>query len=49
MKLIIVYKKNLYYSLKLQKRAYNKGVKPWSYIPSNKVWLNNKYIKIKEN
>ena len=42
-------KKNLHYAQKLQKQAYNKGVKPKSYAPSDKIWLNNKYIKTKQN
>ena len=46
---MIVCQKNLYYAPKLQKRAYNKGVKPRSYVSNNKVWLNSKYIKIKQN
>ena len=41
---MIVYKKTFYYSQKFQ--TYNKYVKPKSY---DKVWLNNKYIKIKYN
>ena len=48
-KLIIICKKNLYYTQKLQKRAYNKGVKPKSYVPNDKIWLNSKYIKTKPN
>ena len=47
--LIIVYRENLYHAQKLQKRAYNKGIKPKSYAPSDKVWLNSKYIKTKQN
>ena len=47
--LIIVCKKIFYYNQKLQKRAYNKGVKPKNYVLSNKIWLNSKYIKIKQN
>ena len=46
---MIVCRKNLYYAQKLQKRANNKGVKPRSYAPNDKVWLNSKYIKIKQN
>ena len=42
-------KKNLHHAQEFQKRAYNKGVKPRSYVPSDKVWLNSKYIKIKQN
>ncbi len=38
---------NLLYAQKLQKRIYNEGVKSCSYTPSEKVWLNNKYIKTK--
>ena len=47
--LIIVYCKNFYHAQKLQKWAYDKGVKSQSYAPSKKVWLNNKYIKTKRN
>ena len=47
--LIIICRKNLYYTQKFQKKAYNKGVKLKSYISSNKVWFNNKYIKIIQN
>ena len=46
-KLIIIYKINLYYTSKLQKRAHNRSIKPRNYIVSNKVWLNSKYIKMK--
>ena len=44
-----VCQENLHHAQKLQKRAHNKGVKPKTYAPSDKVWLNNKYIKIKQN
>ena len=47
--LMIVCWENLYHAQELQKRAYNKGVKPWSYVSNKKVWLNNKYIKTKCN
>ena len=40
---------NLYHAQKLQKQAHNKGIKPKSYAPSEKVWLNSKYIKTKCN
>ena len=40
---------NLLYAQNLQKQVYNKEVKLWSYIPSEKVWLNSKYIKTKKN
>ena len=40
---------NLLYAQKLQKKAHDKGVKPQSYALEEKVWLNSKYIKIKQN
>ena len=46
---MIIYYENLYHAQELQKWAHNKGVKPWRYTPSNKVWLNAKYIKTKCN
>ena len=48
-KLISVCQKNLHHAQKLQKQAHNKGVKPKRYAPGNKVWLNSKYIKTKQN
>ena len=48
-KLMIVCQENLHHTLELQERAYNKGVKPQSYAPGKKVWLNSKYIKTKRN
>ena len=45
--LIIVCGKNLHHTQEIQKRAHDKGVKPWNYAPSEKVWLNSKYIKTK--
>ena len=47
--LMTVCRKNLYHAQELQKRAHNKGVKPKSYIPGDKIWLNSKYIKTKQN
>ena len=47
--LMTVCQKNLYHAQELQKRAYDKGVKPESYTLGDKVWLNNKYLKSKEN
>ena len=47
--LMIVCQENLHYAQELQKRAHDKGVKPWSYAPGEKVWLNSKYIKTKHN
>ena len=46
---MIVCRKNLYYAQELQKRAHDKGVKPRSYAPGKKVWLNSKFIKTKRN
>ena len=46
--LMTICQQNLYHAQKLQKRAHNKGVKPKSYAPGNKIWLNSKYIKIKQ-
>ena len=48
-KLIIICQENLYHTQEILKRAHNRVVKPWSYIPSNKLWLNSKYIKTKRN
>ena len=42
-------RKNLQYAQELQKQAHNKGTKPKKYAPSEKIWLNSKYIKIKCN
>ena len=47
--LMIVCRKNLYHAQEIQKHAYNKGVKFRSYAFSDKVWLNSKYIKTKQN
>ena len=46
---MIVCRENLHHTQELQKRAHDKEVKPRSYAPSKKVWLNSKYIKIKCN
>ena len=50
----IVCCKNFYHAQELKKKAYNKGIKPKgikpkSYAPGNKIWLNRKYIKTKQN
>ena len=42
-------RENLHHAQELQKRAHDKGVKPRSYAPGDKVWLNSKYIKTKQN
>ena len=47
--LIAVYKENLQLAQELQKQYHNKHVKPRSYAPGEKVWLNSKYIKTKQN
>ena len=47
--LITVYQQNLYYAQKLQKQAFDKGVKPQSYTLGNKVWLSSKHLKTKRN
>ena len=47
--LIIVCGKNLHHAQELQKQTHNKGIKPRSYAPGDKVWLNSKYIKTKQN
>ena len=47
--LMIVCRENLDYAQKFQKRAHDKGVKPRSYASGEKVWLNSKYIKTKQN
>ena len=47
--LMIVCRENLHHAQRLQKWAYDKGVKPRSYAPDEKVWLNSKYIKTKRN
>ena len=47
--LMIVCQENLHHAQELQKRANDKGMKPRNYIPSEKVWLNSRYIKIKRN
>ena len=44
-----VCRENLHHAQELQKRAHDKGVKPRSYAPGDKVWLNSKYIKTKQN
>ena len=47
--LMIVCRENLHHTQELQKQAHDKGVKPKSYAPGDKVWLNSKYIKTKQN
>ena len=47
--LISVYRENLQHTQELQKRYHDKHAKPRSYIPEDKVQLNSKYIKTKQN
>ena len=44
-----IYRENLQHTQELQKWAHNKWTKLKSYASSKKLWLNNKYIKIKYN
>ena len=48
-KLVTVCQKNLHHVQKLQNQGNDKGVKPRSYVFSDKVWLNSKYIKTIQN
>ena len=47
--LMVTCHNNLQHAQELQKRAHDTGVKPRSYAPNSKVWLNSKYIKTKLN
>ena len=47
--LMTVCQHNLHHAQKLQKQASNKGVKPRSYAPGDKVWLSSKQLKTKRN
>ena len=47
--LMIVCRENLQHAQELQKQAHDKGVKPKSYAAGDKIWLNSKYIKTKQN
>ena len=46
---MIVCQENLHNAQELQKHAHDKEVNPRSYTPSEKVWLNSKYIQIERN
>ena len=48
-KLMTVCQQNLHHAQELQKRGHDKGVKPRSYAPGDKVWLSSKYLKTKRN
>ena len=47
--LMTVCHKNLHHAQELQKQTYNKGVKPRNYASGDKVWLNSKFLKTKQN
>ena len=47
--LMIICRENLHHAQEFQKRTHDKRVKPRSYAPRDKVWLNSKYIKTKWN
>ena len=40
---------NFYHTQKLQKQVHIKGIKPQSFALGEKVWLNSKYLKTKQN
>ena len=40
---------NLHHSQKLQEQGHDKETKTRSYAPGNKVWLNSKHLKTKQN
>ena len=48
-KLMTICWKNLYQAQELRKQAHIKDIKFKSYAFGNKVWLNSKYIKTKQN
>ena len=48
-KLINICYQNFLYAHDFQKQAYNKRVKSQSYILGEKIWLNSKHIKTKQN
>ena len=47
--LMTVCQQNLHHAQELQKRGHDKGVKPRSYAPGDKVWLSSKHLKTKRN
>ena len=48
-KLMALYLENFQHTQKFQKQVHNKGTKPRSCASNDKVWLNSKYIKTKQN
>ena len=47
--LMTVCQQNLHHAQVLQKRVHNKGVKPRSYAPGDKIWLSSKHFKTNRN
>ena len=47
--LMIIWCENTHNAQELQKRTNDKSVKLKSYVPDEKVWLNSKYIRTKQN
>ena len=47
--LMTIWWHNLYQAPEFQKQAFDKGIKPKSYASENKIWLNIKYNKTKQN
>ena len=47
--LMSVYRENFQHAHEFQKHYHAKHAKPKRYAPKDKVWLNKKYIKIKQN
>ena len=47
--LMSICRENLQHAQELQKCYHDKHIKPRSYTPGDKVWLNNKYINTKRN
>ena len=47
--LMTICRENLHHAQELQNWVHDKSVMPWSYAPGNKICLNSKYIKTKQN
>lgn len=47
--LMTIYCEKLHHAKIFLKKAYNKNIWPKSYASGDKLWLNNKYIQIKQN
>ena len=47
--LIATYQQNFHHTQNLQKQAYIKEIKSQNYAPDNKICLNSKHFKIKQN